>query len=46
VRAAIALRGQRPEIGVLVLCPYHEEHYALALIGKQAGRVCAQGAGG
>jgi DNA-binding NarL/FixJ family response regulator len=35
LRAALELRRQRPEIGVLVLSQYYEEHYALELIGEQ-----------
>jgi DNA-binding NarL/FixJ family response regulator len=35
LRAAIELRRQRPEIGVLVLSQYYEEHYALDLIGER-----------
>ena len=36
LRAAIELRRQRPETGVLVLSQYYEEHYALELIGDRA----------
>jgi DNA-binding NarL/FixJ family response regulator len=35
LRAALELRKQRPETGVLVLCQYYEEGYALELIGAQ-----------
>jgi DNA-binding NarL/FixJ family response regulator len=35
LRAAIELRQQRPEIGVLVLSKYYEERYALDLIGER-----------
>jgi DNA-binding NarL/FixJ family response regulator len=34
LRAALELRRQRPEIGVLVLSQYYEEQYALELIGE------------
>ena len=34
--AAIEVRRQRPETGVLVLSQYYEEHYALDLIGDHA----------
>jgi DNA-binding NarL/FixJ family response regulator len=33
LRAALELRRQRPETGVLVLSQFYEEHYALDLIG-------------
>jgi DNA-binding NarL/FixJ family response regulator len=33
--AALELRRQRPEIGILVLSQYYEEHYALDLIGER-----------
>src|SRR6476646_250123 len=36
LRAALELRRQRPETGVLVLSQYYEEHYALDLIGDHA----------
>jgi DNA-binding NarL/FixJ family response regulator len=36
LRAAIELRRQRPEIGVLVLSQHYEEQYALDLIGDRA----------
>jgi DNA-binding NarL/FixJ family response regulator len=36
LRAARALREQRPETGVLVLSQYYEESYALDLIGARA----------
>src|SRR5712672_4133615 len=36
LRAAIELRSQRPETGVLVLSQYYEEEYALDLIGERA----------
>jgi DNA-binding NarL/FixJ family response regulator len=36
LRAAIELRRQRPEIGVLVLSQHYEEQYALDLIGERA----------
>src|ERR1700722_6718445 len=36
LRAAIELRRQRPETGVLVLSQYYEERYALDLIGERA----------
>jgi DNA-binding NarL/FixJ family response regulator len=35
LRAALELRKQRPETGVLVLSQYYEEDYALELIGTQ-----------
>jgi DNA-binding NarL/FixJ family response regulator len=35
LRAALELRRQRPEIGVLVLSQYYEDEYALELIGDQ-----------
>jgi DNA-binding NarL/FixJ family response regulator len=35
LRAALELRRQRPEIGVLVLSQFYEEHFALELIGEQ-----------
>src|SRR3954469_3010633 len=35
LRAALELRRQRPEIGVLVLSHYYEEEYALELIGER-----------
>src|SRR3954465_7143454 len=36
LRAALELRRQRPETGVLVLSQYYEEDYALDLIGGSA----------
>jgi DNA-binding NarL/FixJ family response regulator len=36
LRAAIELRRQRPQMGVLVLSQYYEERYALDLIGDRA----------
>jgi DNA-binding NarL/FixJ family response regulator len=36
LRAALELRRQRPEVGVLVLSQFYEEHYALDLIGEHA----------
>jgi DNA-binding NarL/FixJ family response regulator len=36
LRAAVELRRQRPDTGVLVLSQYYEEHYALDLIGDRA----------
>jgi DNA-binding NarL/FixJ family response regulator len=36
LRAALELRRQRPETGVLVLSQYYEEEYALDLIGDRA----------
>jgi DNA-binding NarL/FixJ family response regulator len=36
LRAALELRRQRPETGVLVLSQYYEEQYALDLIGDNA----------
>jgi DNA-binding NarL/FixJ family response regulator len=35
LRAALELRRQRPEIAVLVLSQFYEEHYALDLIGER-----------
>jgi DNA-binding NarL/FixJ family response regulator len=35
LRAALELRAQRPDMGVLVLSQYHEESYALELIGDR-----------
>jgi DNA-binding NarL/FixJ family response regulator len=35
LRAALELRRQRPEVGVLVLSQFYEEQYALDLIGEQ-----------
>ena len=35
LRAALELRRQRPETGILVLSQFYEEHYALELIGEQ-----------
>src|SRR4051794_11275467 len=34
LRAAVELRRQRPETGILVLSKYYEESYALAVIGE------------
>ena len=36
LRAAVELRRQRPEIGVLVLSQFYEERYAIDLIGDRA----------
>src|SRR3954447_22848188 len=36
LRAALELRRQRPETGVLVLSQYYDEQYALDLIGERA----------
>jgi DNA-binding NarL/FixJ family response regulator len=36
LRAAVELRRQRPDTGVLVLSQYYEEHYAIDLIGDRA----------
>jgi DNA-binding NarL/FixJ family response regulator len=36
LRAAIEVRRQRPETGVLVLSQYYEEQYGIDLIGKRA----------
>src|ERR1700727_3620483 len=36
LRAAVELRRQRPETGVLVLSQYYEEQFALDLIGDRA----------
>jgi DNA-binding NarL/FixJ family response regulator len=36
LRAAIELRRQRPDTGVLVLSQFYEEHYAVDLIGDHA----------
>jgi DNA-binding NarL/FixJ family response regulator len=36
LRAALKLRAQRPEVGVLVLSQYYEESYAMDLIGDSA----------
>jgi DNA-binding NarL/FixJ family response regulator len=36
LRAALELRRQRPETGVLVLSQFYEEEYALDLIGERA----------
>lgn len=36
LRAAVELRAQRPEIGVLVLSQYYDEAYAVDLIGDSA----------
>jgi DNA-binding NarL/FixJ family response regulator len=39
LRAAIEIRRQQPETGVLVLSQFYEEPYALDLIGERAGGV-------
>jgi DNA-binding NarL/FixJ family response regulator len=39
LRAAIELRRQRPETGVLVLSQFYEEQYAVDLIGERADGV-------
>lgn len=39
LRAALEIRGELPEIGVLVLSEHIEEHYALELIGDGAAGV-------
>jgi DNA-binding NarL/FixJ family response regulator len=39
LRAALELRSQRPETGVLVLSQFYEEQYALDLIGDRADGV-------
>ena len=39
LRAALELRRQRPETGILVLSQFYEEHYALELIGDRADGV-------
>jgi DNA-binding NarL/FixJ family response regulator len=36
LRAALELRRQRPETGILILSQFYEEHYALELIGDRA----------
>jgi DNA-binding NarL/FixJ family response regulator len=36
LRAVLELRRRRPEIGVLLLSQFYEEHYALELIGDRA----------
>jgi DNA-binding NarL/FixJ family response regulator len=36
LRAAVELRRQRPDTGVLVLSQFYEEHYAVELIGDRA----------
>jgi DNA-binding NarL/FixJ family response regulator len=36
LRAALELRRQRPETGILVLSQFYEEHYAQELIGQRA----------
>jgi DNA-binding NarL/FixJ family response regulator len=36
LRAALELRSQRPETGILILSQFYEEHYALDLIGERA----------
>jgi DNA-binding NarL/FixJ family response regulator len=36
LRAAVELRQQRPDTGVLVLSQFYEEHYAVDLIGDRA----------
>src|SRR6478672_4600031 len=35
LRAALELRRQRPDTGILVLSQFYEEHYALDLIGER-----------
>jgi DNA-binding NarL/FixJ family response regulator len=39
LRAAIAIRAEQPEVAVLVLSQFADEHYALDLIGDDATRV-------
>jgi DNA-binding NarL/FixJ family response regulator len=39
LRAALELRRQRPETGVLVLSQYYDEQYAVELIGERADGV-------
>jgi DNA-binding NarL/FixJ family response regulator len=39
LRAAVELRRQRPDTGVLVLSQFYEEHYAVELIGDRADGV-------
>jgi DNA-binding NarL/FixJ family response regulator len=34
LRAALTIRGEQPQIGVLMLSQYIEEHYAIELIGE------------
>ena len=36
LRAAVEIRRQRPETGILLLSKFYEEHYALELIGDRA----------
>src|SRR4030088_2769865 len=36
LRAALELRRQCPETGVLILSQFYEEHYAMELIGERA----------
>jgi DNA-binding NarL/FixJ family response regulator len=36
LQAALELRRQRPDTGILVLSQFYEEHYALDLIGERA----------
>ena len=36
LRAALTIRREQPEVGILVLSQYLEEHYALTLIGEDA----------
>jgi DNA-binding NarL/FixJ family response regulator len=36
LRAALELRRQRPETGILILSQFYEEHYAMELIGDRA----------
>jgi DNA-binding NarL/FixJ family response regulator len=36
LRAALELRKQRPEVGILVLSQFYEEHYAQELIAERA----------
>ncbi len=39
MRAALELRQERPEIGILVLSQHYEEHYAVELIGDRPAGV-------
>jgi DNA-binding NarL/FixJ family response regulator len=36
LRAAIELRSRRPDVGVLMLSQFYDEHYAVELIGQRA----------
>lgn len=36
VRAALELRRQRPDVGILLLSQFYEDHYARELIGERA----------